>query len=249
MEQVKDRPPNRRSACSLVSTSASAIRSDQIHFGERNPSRSESLYSRAVARSAEKWAELVQRYFGFLGDHDFGLAESDDSSFWTTWVQYRSSAAAIRVERSNEFQRVDVYLVRLVDGEVPPYPIWIIAEQINWVLLDNVLEARGQSRPSTTGGGLTAADLERQLAFWAESLINVAPEFLDGDMRAIDDAAAVLRARVEQHPQQVRVFLPSDASPDAETKAVDDVSRTVPSEVSVEARRYKRPRHGGDEAT
>jgi hypothetical protein len=198
-----------------------------------------------VTASARKWAQRVQRHFGFLEDHGFRLAETDDSSFWTTWIQYRSPTAAIRIERSTEFQRVDVYLVRLVEGQVPPYPIWISAEQINWVLLDNVLEARGPSRPNTPAGGLTAGDLERQLAFWASSLITVTPEFLDGDMSAIDDAAAVVRGRVTEHPQQITVFMPSDASPDDVRNAAEDVARTVPPEVSIETRSYERPHRRG----
>jgi len=33
-------------------------------------------------------------------------------------------------------------LIRLVSGQVPPYPIWITDDRIDWTLLDNVVEAR-----------------------------------------------------------------------------------------------------------
>jgi hypothetical protein len=99
-----------------------------------------------------------------------------------------------------------VNLIRLVDGEVPPYPIWITEEVLNWTLLDNVIEAR---RPDLSAqipsGGLQKDELERQLETWAELLRLVAPESLEHDPSAIDDAAVVIRKRVGEHPQQVTV--------------------------------------------
>lgn len=39
---------------------------------------------------ASKWAETVERHFGFLADHGFVPVAVDDSTFWATSVTYCS---------------------------------------------------------------------------------------------------------------------------------------------------------------
>lgn len=189
-----------------------------------------------------KWAAKVEPHFGFLVDHGFGQVETDDSSFWSIWVQYASGRAAVRISLSNEFRRAEVQLIRLVDGQVPPYPIWITSDRIDWVLLDTVLEARKPSRLAETRSmtGLDGKRLDEQLAFWAEILRAVAPDFLGGDFAAMDETAEIVRARVREHPQQIVTWLPEDAAPGADEAALHDSAATVPPEVEVSVRRYRR---------
>lgn len=103
--------------------------------------------------------------------------------------------------------RVDIDLIRLVNGEVPAYPIWVTKDELNWTLLDNVLEARDRAlfEQGVALGGLSDDELEHQLAFWASALKTVAPEFPDGDLAALSEAEAIVRARVRKHPQQMTV--------------------------------------------
>ena len=95
------------------------------------------------------------------GGAGFSTADTDASSWWGTWVQYRSDRAAIRISRSIEFDRADIQLIRLVDGVVPPYPIWITDARIDWTLLDNVVEVRRQDllAQAATLKGLRPASL------------------------------------------------------------------------------------------
>lgn len=65
-------------------------------------------------------------------------------------------------------------------------------------------------------------------------------DYLDGDMSAIDQAAEVVRERVRQHPQQVRVSLAEGASASEQERAAAEVARTVPPEVEVVTHRYRR---------
>jgi hypothetical protein len=198
-----------------------------------------------VGSSTERWRESVERNFRFLADRGFALSEVDDSSPWETWVEYRSDRAAVRISRSNEFARAEVNLIRLVDGAVPPYPVWITAARIDWALLDNLLEARsptllGQARALS---GLDDDSLERQLAFWATALQEAASDFLDGDLSPIDEAGAVVRERVRRNPQHVTAWLAEDAPPAREAETLQELSRTVPPEVGVTSRRYRREKH------
>jgi hypothetical protein len=95
-----------------------------------------------MGKEAEKWAKEVDAHFGFLTQLGLDSRDVDHSSFWSSWVQYRSDTSAIRISKSNEFVRAEVRLIRLVNDQVPPYPIWITDEPIDWILLDNIVESR-----------------------------------------------------------------------------------------------------------
>lgn len=195
-----------------------------------------------MGRAARQWAAKAEPHFGFLVAHGFDRVETDDSSFWSIWVQYASDRAAVQISQSNEFRRAEVHLIRLVEGKVPAYPIWITSDRIDWMLLDTVLEARMPSRlpEAHSMTGLSAKDLDKQLAFWSEILRSVAPDFLAGQFAAMDEGAEIIRARVREHPQQITTWLPDDAPPEADQAARRESAATVPPEVAVRVRRYRR---------
>lgn len=207
--------------------------------------RSRRLRARHTAymgKEAAKWLKAVDPYFGFLTGQGFGSRDLDDSSFWSIWAQYRSETSAIRISKSNEFVRAEVHLIRLVNGEVPPYPIWITDDRIDWTLLDNVVEARQPDlmREVTRLRGLKPSELDEQLHFWAQVLRDVAGDFLAGDFAPLDEAGAIVRARVADSPQSVQVWLPDDAPHGADADEAAAVAATVPPEVTVSVRRYRR---------
>ncbi|MDX6240887.1 MAG: hypothetical protein QOG10_5707 [Kribbellaceae bacterium] len=195
-------------------------------------------------KTAAKWRTQVEPHFGYLTDFGFTTIEDDDSSFWSLWVQYRSETAAVRINKSNEFRRAEVHLIRLVDGELPAYPIWITDDRIDWTLLDNVVEVRQPSLVEHAGklSGLTASRLDEQLGFWARVLRDVASDFLEGDFASIDEAGELIRRRVAEHPQQVQVWIPNDAPLGSEAEQVTEVQAIVPPNVGVSVRRYWRGR-------
>jgi hypothetical protein len=197
-----------------------------------------------VGKLGESWARAVAAHFGFLEAHGYAFASVDDSSFWQTDVLYRRPEVAVKITRSNEFRRVEVSIIRLVDDHVAPEPIWLTPTvPIHSALLDNVLEARGSELRWRAGAvsGLGADEVQRQLAFWAAALREVCPEFLDGDATAIDEVAAMLRAKVANHPAQLTIHLPDSASAAEKARAILEAQDTVPPEVTVVVNRYQVP--------
>jgi hypothetical protein len=164
----------------------------------------------------------------------------EDGNWWETSAIYMADSVALKVAASREFNRVEVELIRLVDHAVPEYPIWITDAPLNWMLLDNVIEAR---RPDLLGGleagkGLSKKAEVRQLALAAGLLQEVAPDFLAGDTSAIDDGAKVVRAKVREHPQQLTVHLPATATDEQLASEGANAAAGVPPEVQVRVRRY-----------
>lgn len=192
-----------------------------------------------VDRAAKQWERRVSAHFDFLVDHGFRF-DRVDHSFWATTAIYVSSTLGLEVTRSTEFNRVEITLLRLVDGRPPKPEIWVTDRPIHRMLFDNVLVARAPNVAEGVPTGLSRREVETQLRLWADLLRSVAPDFLEGSDAAIVEAERVVRQRVAENPQEITVWLPSDATDAHERTAREDAERTAPDSVRVTVRRYKR---------
>jgi hypothetical protein len=196
----------------------------------------------------KQWAEQVERHFGFLARHGFTVTDIDASTWWQVQVTYRSPRSAVAVIRSVEFQRVEVQLMRLVDGELPEYPIFVVdSVSVNTFHADDLLGLRldGADEVLASQHGLEPQEVEAQLAFWSEVLRDYGGDLLGGDLSVLDALEQMVRDRARQHRQKVVVWLPESASADEEAHAVDATRATIPDGVAIVARRYRQaPRHG-----
>jgi hypothetical protein len=208
-----------------------------------------STLRRWVREAAGKqWAEQVGRHFGFLARYGFAVTGIDGSTWWEVRVTYRSPRSAVAVIRSVEFQRVEVQLIRLVDSELPEYPIFVVdSVPVNTFYTDDLLGLRldGAGDVLASQHGLEPQEVEAQLAFWSEVLRDYGGDLLAGDLSVLDELEQMVRDRARQHRQEVVVSLPESASADEEAHAVDDTRTTVPDGVAIVAQRYRQaPRRG-----
>lgn len=197
----------------------------------------------AADRAAE-WTEKVTKHFGFVSDFGFTLHSADASSWWEVRVTFRSQSTALAVIQSNEFARVEVQLMRLVDGQLPTYPIFVVdSVPANTFYLDDLLKARmpGARRALRKQHGLKDSQVEAQLRFWSSALQTYGTDFLTGDTRVLDQLESVVRERAKKTPQRVEVWLPRGASAEEERAAQQSAENDVPEEVEVRTRRYRRP--------
>lgn len=197
-----------------------------------------------MGREGERWRATVDQYFGFLRGAGFTRVDVEDATWWATSVTYSADTVALRISSSREFNRVEVDLIRLVDHAVPEYPVWITDAPLNWMLLDNVIEAR---RPDLlprvrAGKGLSTKAARAQLELAAALVREVTPDFLTGETAAIDDGSRIVRARVREHPQELTVHLPASASADELAAETARARASAPPGVGVEVRRYGWPR-------
>ncbi len=202
---------------------------------------SKGAYGESVARAAKAWERRVREHFDFLVEHGFRFDHVQASS-WATTALYLSPALGLEVTRSVEFDRVELELIRLVEGKLPEHEVWVTDSTLNRVLFDNVLIARAPEldEASRTLKGLSSEDEVKQLRFWADALRSVAPDFLDGDDAPLRDGEQVVRQRVADNPQELTIWLPSDASQEEEDRAHDEARRTAPPNVEISVRRYRR---------
>jgi hypothetical protein len=192
-----------------------------------------------MGREAKEWERRVRKHFDFLLDHGFAFGGVDDSSSWETGAIYLGGRVGIEIADSREMNRVEIDLIRLHNGRLPEPQIWVTDEPINRTLLDNVIEARRHPSVSQLPA-LASRRVDEQLETWARLLKEVAPEVMRGDDAPIADAEAVVRQRVAEHPQEIVVWLPHDASDERERDALTDARRGAPEGVAVHVRRYAR---------
>jgi hypothetical protein len=192
-----------------------------------------------VIRAAKRWEARVRRHFDFLTEYGFRFDGVDDD-WWATSAVYLSGALGVEVTRSVEFDRVEITLLRLGEGQPPEPEVWVTDSPINGVLFDNVLEARAPDRAARVPTGLSKREVEQQLGLYAELLRTIAPDFLQGSDAALLEAERLIRERVAAKPQELTIWLPSDASQVDEARAREEAERTNPPEVQVVVRKYAR---------
>jgi hypothetical protein len=191
-------------------------------------------------RPAKRWEKSVRRHFDyFLSAYGFRLNHVEDR-WWATTAVYLSAMLGIAVTRSVEFDRVEITLMRLVDGQVPEPEVWVTDRPLDRVLFDNVVEARRPDLLDQLPAGLSKEATVEQLQLYAELLRTIVPDFLEGSDAALVEGERVIRARVEANPQELTIWLPADASEADEAKARAKAERVNPSEVRIVVRRYAR---------
>src|SRR4051794_791330 len=114
--------------------------------------------------------------------------------WYCTRVIYVSETSAVAVDHSVESHRVEVTLARLKDGKMPRVQVFVTEKPFDETLLDNIVEARAPDRPRWNN--IPGTTSEEQLSFWADTLRLVAPDFLEGNLSAIEDGERAVRDRI-----------------------------------------------------
>ncbi len=155
--------------------------------------------NRAIDREyLDRFEQAAQEAFGFL-ERDFNMVLYPDTPDQrkleppVRYLNYRNDTTFVRVELDVKDRSFNVLAGPLVDGRVPPYPIFLEREEepVLWLPLWAILEAVEVAHPPFS----FAEDqrLDRELAAWATALREHATAALRGDFE--DLAGAVRRVK------------------------------------------------------
>jgi len=208
----------------------------------KKPLTSDEKRARDKARRAEQEARLKEReevwkaqvadHFGFLETtYGFHFASVDRASWWQTTVRYDAPTLAVRIDKSVEFERVKVWLIRLVDGRLPEYPIFINPDTpINYVILDRVLQNRAPHEAERLANmrGLHDEQVERSLVFLSDMLRTYCDDVLRGDFAIFDVIAEQMYQEAREHPQGIRIIVPDTTPQDAAVARAEETRRAFP---------------------
>jgi hypothetical protein len=136
--------------------------------------------------NADRFEHAVQSAFAFLED-DFGMTVKLESNaerrrhWWGRYVTYVNDRMFLRVELDNRDRAFNILLGPLVDGEIPPYPIFLERddEPLTWFPLWAILQSRGVEDPPFSFA--EDEQLDAELSAWAAALRDHAAAALAGD--------------------------------------------------------------------
>jgi hypothetical protein len=193
-----------------------------------------------IERRGQHWANRVRPHFDFLTGYGFALTDVVGEDWWKVAVIYRSARAAVEVALNFEYVRVDLTLLRLVDGELPGYPIFVVdSAPVHTFHADWLLRLRASPDEQPTKG-VNDAEAQAQLVFWAAALREHGADFLAGDLSVLDQLEHLIRDNARRHgPPQVTVWTPADAGPDEAT--MERMRSATPEDVDITVRQYRRP--------
>jgi len=202
--------------------------------------REQAAYKKA---QEEGWKARADTYFAFLHErYGFEITQAG-WSVWVTSARYETDVTAIDVERSVEFDRVKVLLIRKVDGAIPEYPIFVsTTPTLHYFLLDAVLDERAPEflAEIQAAKGSFEEQIERRLKLWSRALETYADDILRGDLTLFTTLEAKLRARLREHPEVITVHVPAD-TPAEQIAHIEQRAGEPTGTVPVIVRKYQPP--------
>ena len=204
---------------------------------------------RAAKRAAERkateegWQAKVAPHFGYLETtYGFRIAQVDASSYWAIRLVYQNATTAIVIDRSIEFSRVELSLIRLVDSAIPKPVIFVTPEvTLHQFLFDNLLQIRAPDALAKlhTLGGLGDEQVESSLAFLAQALNDYASDVLRGNFTIFAALEAMAKQRASEHSPQITILVPSDTTKEHKQQLAEKTQQMTPT-VPVVVKEYQR---------
>lgn len=191
--------------------------------------------------SAE-WERRVDREFGYLrGEFDCEVVDRSDENWWETSVTYQNTTTAVKVACSEEFDRVETAMIRLVDGARPPYPIFVMATpKLHQFGLGNLLMIRAPElwNEMKEQTGLSDHAIATQLASAARTLREFGADVLRGDFASFDEMEARVRA-VARDMEGITIWTPDVGNSSAVADTIAKIRESYPT-VPIASASYRR---------
>jgi hypothetical protein len=135
---------------------------------------------------------IILREFDFLQEeYNFKIVDAADKPFIS--ITYQKSPTAIRVGYEPRDRGVFVLLIRLVDGEIPPYPTHIhSSERLNMFYLDDLVTFRAKESEKI---GVCDKTPKESVAHAASALRTCAADVLKGDFTVFMELDKIVKSR------------------------------------------------------
>ena len=134
---------------------------------------------------------LILREFDFLEEYEFKIVDVTEMPYVS--ITYQNPTTALKIGYEPRDRGVFVLLIRLVDGEIPPYPIHIRpADGLNMFYLDDLVTFR--AKESETSDGCERPPKE-SIAHAASALQTCATDVLRGDFDVFMELDKIVKSR------------------------------------------------------
>ena len=164
----------------------------------------------AIQARADAWQARVNTHFAYLQTiYNFHITQVDASSAWRRRITYQTATVGVYVDCNFEVERVEVSLVRLLNGSLPQYPIFILPDTILYEFLhDDLLAIRApQLLPELqTLEGLSNEQIEASLKFLAKAMNDYAADVLSGDLSIFTTLEERVKQRALERTQTIEIY-------------------------------------------
>ena len=192
---------------------------------------------------AKHWERRVDPHFGYLRT-EFGceIVDWSDENWWETSVTYQNSTTAIKVACSEEFDRLETDIIRLVDGARPPTVVFVSeTPKLHKFGLGNLLMIRAPELWSELKEPKGQSDkaIATQLQSQAKALREFGSDILRGDFSSFDEMEARVRA-IARDTEGVSIWSPDRGDSSVVADAVAKIRAAYPT-VPIAAGTYQPP--------
>lgn len=208
------------------------VQKPESNWAIRQRKARERREARLAAQHAkeQEWRARVAAHFGFL-ETEFGchFVSVDASNWWATNLIYQNETTRINIARSVESGYVEIWLIRLIDGQEPPFVIFFLPDSdLYRDLLDNVVKLHAPDLLPRVNKlrGLEDAQVEAALPFLADLTRTYAAPLLRGDFTDFETLQAAYRENARTNPPKVTIWKATDATPEEVAKQMQPPHKT-----------------------
>jgi hypothetical protein len=159
-----------------------------------------SRTKRARSGTNDVFEDLVSKHFSYLRS-DYGLEKiAVEKSSYECYVTFSNKKIAVQVSLEMKDGGIFVMLIRLVDGKLPTYEVFIRPDTaINHFDLEDVVDLKNPEfsleQEYSDESYPTIQELEENLSKYAEALRKYGKDILAGDFRLFPQLELVIRRR------------------------------------------------------
>ena len=191
----------------------------------------------------KEWERRVEPHFGYLRT-EFGceIVEWSDENWWETSVTYQNSTTAIKVACSEEFDRLETDLIRLVNGARPATVVFVSeTPKLHKFGLGNLLMIRAPELWSELKEqkGQNDKAIAVQLQSQAKALREFGSDILRGDFSSFVEMEARVRA-VARDMEGITIWSPNRGDSGALADTIAKIRTSYPT-VPIATGIYQRP--------
>lgn len=150
----------------------------------------------------EYFFNTCQKEFQYLIDKFNCRVISKSLTNYSSTIIYKNNTTAIEISYEPREEYIFVLLMRLVDGVVPGYPIFIYQEtKLHVFYLDDLLGIRNPSliiSRKLAGVPFTNSDIGKMLKRYALALRKYGSDILNGDFIIFSDLEKIVKRRARE---------------------------------------------------
>ena len=154
------------------------------------------------SEAAHAFVEEAQLAFRFLQD-ELGYAETIVADVpFAVWVTAKGAETGVKVAFDVRDRLVEVFLVRLVDGELPAYDEAEATHYADTISLAALV--RGEPNPTDYQLASLAREELQRVVEWNAGVVRELVDILRGDFRRFEEAIAARRVTIARLEEQLQ---------------------------------------------